>query len=76
MVGLYVNLFATLRYVLGIMLEALKNYNIQKPFGPGGAGFYIFYYNGYFQVSYTCNDMGSYLRQPVLIFTTVKTSNF
>jgi len=44
-------LLATLRYVLGIMLEALENYNIQKPFGPGGAGFHTFYCNSYFQVS-------------------------
>jgi len=51
MVGLYMKLLATLRYVLGIMLEALDNYNIQKPFGPGGAGFHNFYCNSYFQIT-------------------------
>lgn len=49
-VGLYLKLLATLRCILGIMLEALENYNIHKPFGPGGAGFHDFYCNSYIQV--------------------------
>jgi len=50
-VGLNLKLLATLRYRLDIMLEALENCNIQKPFGSGGAGFHNFYRNSYFQVS-------------------------
>jgi hypothetical protein len=49
--GLYMKMLATLRYVLGIMLEALEDCNIQKPFGPGGAGFHSFCCNSYFLVS-------------------------